>query len=116
MRVWLGTDRIFEPGDGESRLRLSEDGRRRLDAAIAPYLDRVSDGVLMVEGLASDGGRDQQFLLSRARAATVRDYLIGRFHLEPRSTGMMPLGSEPSPGAPSASWDGVALAFFLKSK
>ena len=70
----------------------------------------------MVEGLASEGGRDEQFLASRARAVMVRDYLIGRFHLEPRSTGVMPLGSEPSPGAPADSWDGVALAFFLKSK
>lgn len=116
VRVWLSTDRVFEPDTDENPMRLSEDGRRRLDAAIAPYLDRVADGVLMIEGLAAEGGRDQQFLLSRARAVTVRDYLIGRFHLEPRSTGVMPLGSEPSPGAPAASWDGVALAFFLKSK
>ncbi len=116
VRVWLGTDRVFEPDAEEGALRLSEDGRRRLDAAIAPYLDRVADGVLMVEGLASEGGRDEQFLLSRARAVIVRDYLIDRFHLEPRSTGVMPLGSEPSPGAPATSWDGIALAFFLQSR
>ncbi len=116
VRVWLGTDQVFEPEAGEGSLRLSDDGRRQLDAAIAPFLDRVADGVLMIEGLASDGGRDQQFLASRARAVTVRDYLIGRFHLEPRSTGVMPLGSELSPGAPTKPWDGIALAFFLKSK
>lgn len=116
VRVWLGTDRVFEPGTEGNPPRLSEDGQRRLDAAIAPYLDRVADGVLMVEGLASEGGRDQQFLVSRARAVAVRDYLIDRFHLEPRSTGVMPLGAEPSADAPGPSWDGVALAFFLKSK
>ncbi len=116
VRVWLGTDRVFEPDEGEKPMRLSDDGRRRLDAAIAPYLDRVADGVLMIEGLATQGGRDQQFLLSRARAVTVRDYLIDRFHLEPRSTGIMPLGSEPSPGAPATPWEGVTLTFFLQSK
>jgi phospholipid/cholesterol/gamma-HCH transport system substrate-binding protein len=116
VRVWLGSDRVFEPDDGEKPLRLSNDGRRRLDAAIAPYLDRVADGVLMIEGLATQGGRDQQFLVSRARAVTVRDYLIERFHLEPRSTGVMPLGSEPSPGAPATPWEGVTLTFFLQSK
>ncbi len=115
-RVWLDADSVFEPDAGERSLHLSDEGRRRLDAAIAPYLDRVADGVLMVEGLASDGGRDQQFLASRARAVTVRDYLIDRFHLEPRATGVMPLGNEPGPGAPAASRDGVALAFFLPSK
>lgn len=116
VRVWLGTDRLFEPDAEDGALRLSDDGRRRLDAAIAPYLDRVADGVLMVEGSASEGGRDQQFLVSRARAVIVRDYLLGRFHLEPRSTGVLPLGNEPSPGAPAGSWDGIALAFFPKSK
>ncbi len=116
VRVWLGADRVFEPEADDHPLRLSDDGRRQLDAAIAPYLDRVVDGVLMIEGMASRAGRDEQFLASRARAAAVRDYLIGRFHLEPRSTGVMPLGSEPVQGAPAASGDGVALAFFLKSK
>ncbi len=115
-RVWLGADQLFEAVTGEGALRLSDEGRRRLDASIAPYLDRVADGVLMVEGLASDGGREQQFLVSRARAVTVREYLIGRFHLEPRSTGVMPLGSDLSSDAPAKAWDGIALAFFLKSK
>ncbi len=33
-------------------------------------------------------------VVSRARAVVVRDYLIGRFHLEPNATGAMPLGGE----------------------
>jgi phospholipid/cholesterol/gamma-HCH transport system substrate-binding protein len=118
VRVWLGADRLFETVvDEEAELeRLTPDGRRRLDAAMAPYLDRVIDGVLMVEGFAPEGGRDQQFVASRARAVAVRGYLVTRFHLDPRATGVMPLGQE-SAGSPSGGpWNGIALAFFLQGK
>ena len=62
VRVWLGAERLFEAGSTTDVPRLSADGRRRLDSAIAPYLDRVADGVLVVEGFAPEGGRDQQLL------------------------------------------------------
>jgi hypothetical protein len=116
VRIWLGSDRVFDLSEAGETPRLSLDGQRRLDSAIAPYLDRVADGVLMVEGFAHDGGRDQQFITSRARAVAAREYLVDRFHLDPRATGVMPLGDEESPGAPAEPWDGIALAFFLKSR
>jgi phospholipid/cholesterol/gamma-HCH transport system substrate-binding protein len=115
VRVWLDSARVFEDGTQDENPRLTPDGRARLDSAIAPYLDRVTDGVLMIEGFAQIEGRDQQYLLSRARAAAVREYLVGRFHLDPGATGVMPLGSD-SPGSPAGRpWDGVALAFILKT-
>ena len=46
----------------------------------------------MVEGYSQDGLVAEQYLVSRARAALVRDYLIGRFHLDPDAVGLMPLG------------------------
>jgi phospholipid/cholesterol/gamma-HCH transport system substrate-binding protein len=115
VRVWLRSDRVFDDAASIEAPRLSEDGRRRLDAAIAPYLDRVADGVLMVEGFMPEGGRDRQYVVSRARAVAIREYLIGRFHLDPRATGVMPLGADAA-GSPSQPWDGVALAFFLQAR
>lgn len=115
VRVWLDGQRVFDPASPADAPQLSADGQARLDAAIAPYLDHGSDLVLIVEGFAQVEGRDQQYLLSRARGAIVRDYLLGRFHLDPGATGVMPLGRD-SPGSPGAQpWDGIALAFFLQS-
>jgi hypothetical protein len=68
--------------------------------------------VLMVEGYAQQGTRDEQYVRSRAWASSVRDYLIDRFHLNPQATGVMPLGKE-STGSPDGTpWAGVALAVF----
>jgi phospholipid/cholesterol/gamma-HCH transport system substrate-binding protein len=116
VRVWLGADRVFDPATPAESPQLTEGGRRRLDSAIAPYLDRVADGVLMVEGFSADGTRDLQYVVSRARGAAVRDYLIGRFQLDPGATGVMPLGAD-SPDSPTGRpFDGVALTFFLQSR
>ncbi|MBS1818051.1 MAG: MCE family protein [Acidobacteria bacterium] len=113
-RVWLESTRVFDPGSPDESPRLTMDGRRRLDAALAPYLDRIADGVLVVEGFEPGGSRDQQFVISRARAVAARDYLVSRFHLDNRSTGVMPLGAGPADGAPAEPWNGIALAFFLE--
>ena len=49
---------------------------------------------MIVEGYAQQGTRDEQYLRSRARASIVRDYLIGKFHLDPQATGAMPLSAD----------------------
>jgi hypothetical protein len=79
---------------------------------MATFLDRIPGTVLVVEGYAQPGTKDEQYLRSRQRASIVRDYLMDKFHLDPRSTGIMPLGKE-SAGSPDGTpWDGVALAVF----
>jgi phospholipid/cholesterol/gamma-HCH transport system substrate-binding protein len=108
VRVWLRSGVLFE-GDA-----LTEDGRRRLDSAMAPFLGYLPGGVLMVEGYAQGGTQDEQFLIARARAAIVRDYLIGKFHFEPRATGLMPLGARAVDSPDGDAWDGVALALFVE--
>jgi phospholipid/cholesterol/gamma-HCH transport system substrate-binding protein len=115
VRIWLEADRLFEAQSAAEDPALSDAGRKRLDSAIAPYLDRMAASVLMVEGFTPSGTHDLQYVVSRARAALVRGYLIDRFHLQPRSTGAIPLGGE-SPGAPvKGGWDGVALAVYMKT-
>ena len=67
----------------------------------------------MVEGYAQEGPLEARYLRSRARAAAVRDYLIGKFQLDTQTSGAMPLGGE-SVGSPGGvSWNGVALAVIL---
>ena len=113
-RIWLAAPVLFEPDPGRPGTeRLTDGGRARLDSAIAPFLDRLAAGVLMVEGYAAQGPRDQQYVQSRARASLIRDYLIGKFQLDPTTTGLMPMGSEAPESPDHGRWDGAALAAFL---
>ena len=114
VRVWQRADVLFEPEpDHPENERLTEPGKAWVDAAIAPYLEHVASGIVIVEGYAQQGTRDEQYLRSRARASIVRDYLIGKFHLDPQATGAMPLSADSTGSPGKAPWDGVALAVIL---
>ena len=67
----------------------------------------------MVEGHSQQGAPDQQYLRSRARASLVREYLLGKFHFDPETTGVMPLGADSGDSPERLPWDGVALAMIL---
>jgi len=115
VRVWLTAAVLFENDPDDPRAeRLKPDAAPRLDSAVAPYLDRLPDGVLMVEGYAQGGMRDERYVRSRARASLVREYLIGKFHLDPQSTGVMPLGADSHDSPDGIPWDGIALAAFVE--
>jgi phospholipid/cholesterol/gamma-HCH transport system substrate-binding protein len=114
-RVWLKAALVFEPDPAAPAAeRLTVDGRARVDSAVAPFLDRLASGVLVVEGYAMQGTRDEQYVRSRARAEIVREYLIGKFSLDPATTGLMPLGIDAPDSPDNGQWDGVALAAFLE--
>jgi phospholipid/cholesterol/gamma-HCH transport system substrate-binding protein len=114
VRVWLRSDALLEPEPGHpDKEQLSEAGKDGVDAAIAPYLEFLASGIVMVEGYAQQGPRDEQYLRSRVRASIVRDYLVGTFHLDPRATGAMPLSADSTGSPGKAPWDGVALAVIL---
>lgn len=114
LRVWLHSSVLFEqdPGAPDTE-RLTADGQARLESAMEPFLPYVGDGVLIVEGYAQQGTRDEQFLRSRARAAVVSEYLIGKFHLIPQAVGVMPLGSDSADSPNNKPWDGIALTTFI---
>ncbi len=120
VRVWLRADALFEAatvdasvGASPIREQLTVAGKAAADAAIAPYLDYVAAGIVMVEGYAQMGAQDERYLRSRARASIVRDYLIAKFTLDPQATGAIPLSAESSDSPGNAPWDGVALAVIL---
>ncbi|MEO6238822.1 MAG: hypothetical protein ABIQ52_17645, partial [Vicinamibacterales bacterium] len=113
-RVWGRAEQLFEPEpDHPENERLTAPGKEWVDAAIAPHLEYVASGIVIVEGYAQPGTRDEQYLRSRARAGLVRDYLIAKFHLDPQATGAVPLGGESTDSPGKAPWDGVALAVIL---
>jgi phospholipid/cholesterol/gamma-HCH transport system substrate-binding protein len=114
VRVWLSSAVLFETDTQTKAERLTDDGKARLDSAIAPFLDRMANSVLVIEGYSQLATTDQQFVQSRERAAIAREYLIGKFHVDPQAAGIMPLGHE-SPGSPTdKAWDGIALAVFIE--
>jgi phospholipid/cholesterol/gamma-HCH transport system substrate-binding protein len=116
LRIWLGDAVLFEQAGGKEgeRWRLSEDGKLRLASGLAEFLDRIGEGILVVEGYAADGTRDEQYLASRAKADAARAYLVDRFGLDLESTGLMPLGAD-SQGSPGGGrWNGIALALFVE--
>jgi phospholipid/cholesterol/gamma-HCH transport system substrate-binding protein len=114
VRVWLREDVLFVPASKGGGEHLTDDGKARLDAALAPNLSRLVDNILMVEGYSDEGSLANQFVVSRSRATVVRDFLIERFHLDPSAVGLMPLGAS-APGSPQGStWSGIALAVFVE--
>jgi len=114
VRVWLRSEVVFAPAAGDGDERLTKEGEARLDAALAPNLPRLADSILMVEGYADAGPLANQFVVSRARAALIRDYLIDRFHLDPGQVGVMPLGAQAIGSPQGSTWSGVALVVFVE--
>lgn len=115
LRVWANADVLFaRTPAGEEQL--TDDGRWRLDSAMATFLKYPRNTPFVVEGYAGADTTDAQFRLSRHRAQLVRDYVVSRFGLQPQFVATMPLGAE-APGSPSnGRWEGVALALFVEAK
>lgn len=112
-REWLESPRLFTR-DASGNEVLSAEGKAALDRAAAPYLRHAADTPLIVEGYASQGTADEQFLRSRDRARIVRSYLVARFGLKPQYVGAMPLGAVRSEAPSGQYWDGVAVVYFPK--
>jgi len=113
-RAWLRAEDLFEPDPGQPvNERLTDTGRAHIDASIGPFLKYVASGTVMVEGYAQQGAPDERYLRSRARALLVRDYLLGKFHLDPEATGVMALGADSIDSPERRPWEGVALAVIL---
>jgi phospholipid/cholesterol/gamma-HCH transport system substrate-binding protein len=112
LRIWAAAGVLFE-ADAEGRERLSEGGRMRLDSAMGALLRYPRTSPLVVEGYAREVTADGRFLLSRARAKLVRDYLVSKFGLDPNYVATMPMGDS-AEGSPAGDrWEGVAIALFV---
>lgn len=112
--VWLRHDALFAPAGKEGAEQLSEAGAAQLDAALAPNLPRLEDSIVIVEGYSDAGSPADRYVQSRARAALVRDHLVQRFHLDPGAVGVMPLGGDARGSPQGATWNGIALAVYVR--
>jgi phospholipid/cholesterol/gamma-HCH transport system substrate-binding protein len=112
LRIWLSSRVLFDaPADGTETL--SEEGRRRVDSAMTAYLKYLPANPIVVEGYATDGTKDERFRLARRRAGMVREYLLGRYVLQPQATGFISLGDEVAESPSGKPWEGVAITLFI---
>ena len=113
LRIWLTAGVLFER-DVNGVERLGDGGRVRLDSAMSQFVRYPQKSPFVVEGYALDETGDVRYLSSRTRAQLVRDYIVGKFKLDPNYVAIMPMGAE-APGSPSGrDWNGVALAMFVE--
>lgn len=112
LRIWVDARVIFET-DAAGLERLTDDGRRRLDSAMTPFLKYPRTTPFVVEGYADGQMAADRFLSSRRRAQLVRDYLVGKFGLDPNFVATMPMGPEAQGSPAGERWDGIGLALFV---
>jgi phospholipid/cholesterol/gamma-HCH transport system substrate-binding protein len=112
LRIWLD-DRVLSVRNAEGREELTDEGRRRLDAAMSEFVKYPKSSPLVVEGYATDVTQGGRYLLSRQRGELARDYLVSHFSIDPNLVAVMPMGSD-APNSPNGtSWNGVALTLFV---
>jgi phospholipid/cholesterol/gamma-HCH transport system substrate-binding protein len=112
LKIWLGADVLFEI-DPNGEERLSDGGRARLDSAMSQFVRYPRTSPLVVETYAIEGTGDQEYLIGRRRSKLVRDYLVGRFGLDPAYIAPMLLGRDAKDSPTGSTWDGIALALFV---
>ena len=114
LRLWIKSDLLYEP-DEKGVERLSQGGRDRLDSAMSQFVKYPRTSPFVVEGYAQHLTADQRFLLSRSRAQLVRDYIIGRYGLDPKVIVALPMGAKATDSPSGDTWDGVGLAIFVSA-
>jgi phospholipid/cholesterol/gamma-HCH transport system substrate-binding protein len=114
IRIWIDASVLFTADPASDVERLTADGRRRLDSAMADLVRYPRDSPLVVEGYAERSAAEAAFLQSVDRAQLVRDYLLSRFRRQATLTDIMPMGAD-AVGSPRGDnrWSGVALTMFV---
>ena len=112
LRIWLAADVLFET-DEKGTERLSASGQARLDSAMSTFVRYPRTNPFVIEGYAHEDTNDRRYLVSRRRAQLVRDYLVGKFGLDPNFVAIMPMGEDAVDSPRGNRWDGVALALFV---
>jgi len=109
-RVWLPADEVFEV-DSSGTEKLTAQGKRLLDNAVASNGDSIVEASVVVEGYSNATGADQ-IARSRSRAILVRLYLQNHFQLDASHLGVVTMKSTPPAGLDHATWDGVSVVIF----
>ena len=112
LRLWIKAELLFERDD-KGVERLSQGGRDRLDSAMSQFVKYPRTSPFVVEGYAQAPTADRRFLLSRSRAGLVRDYIVGRYGVDPKVIVAMPMGAKATDSPSGNTWDGIGLSLFV---
>lgn len=114
LRVWIQAAQLFER-DPSGALTLSDAGRRRLDVAMADFVEFPRNSPIVVEGYAATSAPAERYLLASERARLVDAYLQQRYRRDAALVGHLAVGLE-AQGSPSGDnrWDGVAIAVWVE--
>jgi len=106
---WLNAADLFAVSTA-GKEQLTEEGRRKLDFAMAGFLKYPKTEPLIVESWAGPGAEPERILRSRERAIMVSEYLMKRFDLKPNYVAIMPMNAS---GVTTVQpRDGVSLVLF----
>jgi phospholipid/cholesterol/gamma-HCH transport system substrate-binding protein len=110
-RAWLPASRLFDvQPDGSEKL--SKQGKKEIERAMAPLLDRARTQPIIIEGYSAEGSPADHFTRSHDRAQLVKKYLENTFFLRPNYLGIMQMGAVPSDEGNGRFWEGVAVVLF----
>jgi phospholipid/cholesterol/gamma-HCH transport system substrate-binding protein len=113
-RVWLSGSQLFQTGPSGQE-QLSANGKVLVDSRLSEDGDRIVEGPIVVEGYSNGEITADQLRISQSRAMAVRQYVQGRFQVDSRDLGAVPLKNLPPKGADRTRWDGVCIVFLRKS-
>jgi phospholipid/cholesterol/gamma-HCH transport system substrate-binding protein len=114
-RAWLPASELFQ-GGSNGQEEISVAGKALLDGTLTENGDSIFDSPIVVEGYCSSGRSADQLRLSRARAILVRQYLQGRFQLDPGNLGVVALKNTPPNAAGHPGWDGICIVVLKKKQ
>ena len=106
-RQWIPASSLFVTNADGSEV-LSAQGRHSIDAAIGQFKE-IYGQPLIIEGYDPSGSESVELIRSRRRAVLVQTYLQLHYHLLPKNTAIVALGSTPPTNAGKSTFDGVSL-------
>jgi len=106
-RQWIPASSLFTTNDAGQEV-LSAQGRHNIDLAVGQFKE-IYGQPLIIEGYDPSSSESDELIQSRRRASQVQTYLQLRFHLLPKNTAIVALGSMPPINAGKSTFDGVSL-------
>lgn len=106
-RQWIPASSLFTTNEAGQEV-LSAQGRHNIDLAVGQF-KAIYGQPLIIEGYDPAESKSDELIRSRRRASLVQAYLQLRFHLLPKNTAIVALGSTPPQNAGKSTFDGVSL-------
>lgn len=113
-RQWIPASSLFVTNENGEEV-ISAQGRHSVDLAVGQFKG-IYGQPLIIEGYAPSGPGSDELIQARRRATLVRNYLQLHYHLLPKNTGIIALGTTPPMNAGKDTFDGVSLVCVSERK